>query len=407
MKALKNIIIIFILIVLVSTVFFIYTEKDRRDGGLSDREVNGDILSNKDNNPIKDSQLDRTPNVENENQKTDTNQKIISFNITNKNYIDNSDGTITDPETGLMWTKDFYGKSIYSEAGDYLGEYYGYDDWRIPNIKELYSLMDFSGVDPDAKSQTSNNLKPFIDTDYFDFSYGDVSNGDRIIDSQWITTNIYTSKVMRNEQCFFGVNFADGRIKCYPVENKMNNGYFLRLVRGNEYGENSFIDNGDGTIFDETTGLTWQKSDSGKGLDWYEAIKYCNNLEISNKKEWRLPNIKELQYIVDYSKSPDSTNSAAIDSIFKISSIKNESGEVDYPFFWSDTTHLNHNGNDFAAYVSFGRAMGKMMGSWVDVHGAGAQRSDPKVGDPDDYPDGFGPQGDARRIYNYVRCVND
>ena len=43
----------------------------------------------------------------------------------------------------------------------------------------------------------------------------------------------------------------------------------------------------------------------------------------------------------------------------------------------------------------------------VDVHGAGAQRSDPKSGDPDDYPYGFGPQGDVIGIYNYVRCVRD
>jgi hypothetical protein len=41
----------------------------------------------------------------------------------------------------------------------------------------------------------------------------------------------------------------------------------------------------------------------------------------------------------------------------------------------------------------------------VDVHGAGAQRSDLKVGDPNQFPNGFGPQGDVQRIYNYVRLV--
>lgn len=43
----------------------------------------------------------------------------------------------------------------------------------------------------------------------------------------------------------------------------------------------------------------------------------------------------------------------------------------------------------------------------MDVHGAGAQRSDLKVGNPDDYPYGFGPQGDVIRIYNYVRLVRN
>ena len=41
----------------------------------------------------------------------------------------------------------------------------------------------------------------------------------------------------------------------------------------------------------------------------------------------------------------------------------------------------------------------------MDVHGAGAQRSDPKSGDPKRYPHGRGPQGDVLRIYNYVLCV--
>ena len=35
--------------------------------------------------------------------------------------------------------------------------------------------------------------------------------------------------------------------------------------------------------------------------------------------------------------------------------------------------------------------------SWMDVHGAGAQRSDPKAGDPTEFPTGRGPQGDAIR----------
>ena len=63
-------------------------------------------------------------------------------------------------------------------------------------------------------------------------------------------------------------------------------------------------------------------------------------------------------------------------------------------------------------YVSFGRALGWMQfplgfGEYLllDVHGAGAQRSDPKTGNPADFPHGRGPQGDVIRINNYVRLV--
>ena len=48
-----------------------------------------------------------------------------------------------------------------------------------------------------------------------------------------------------------------------------------------------------------------------------------------------------------------------------------------------------------------------MDDAWVDVHGAGAQCSDPKSGDPADYSTGNDPQGDAIRICNYVRLVRD
>ena len=116
--------------------------------------------------------------------------------------------------------------------------------------------------------------------------------------------------------------------------------------------------------------------------------------------------MEDLSSIVDYSRCPDITDSAAIDPIFETSSIINEGGEIDYHFFWTSTTHIGYPDNGGSAvYISFGRALGYWNGHWTDVHGAGAQRSDPKDGDPGDYPQGHGPQGDAVRIYNHVRCV--
>jgi hypothetical protein len=319
-------------------------------------------------------------------------------------YQNNGDGTITDLNTGLMWQKDPGEKMTYNEAVSGASSFNlaGYDDWRLPSIKELYSLIDFRGTDPSAG--VSSGMIPFINTDYFDFEYGDPSSDDRIIDSQWTTSSVYESTVMDGQEGFFGVNFADGRIKCYPTsDNKL---YFTIYVRGDIYGINDFVDNGDGTISDISTGLIWQKNDNGEGILWEEALSYSENLEFGGYNDWRLPNAKELQSIIDYSRSPDTTNSAAIDPIFGINSIINEGGEEDYPFFWTSTTHIAYPDNGFAAvYISFGRALGYWNGHWIDVHGAGAQRSDPKTGDPNDYPFGHGPQGDAVRIYNYVRCV--
>ncbi len=215
---------------------------------------------------------------------------------------------------------------------------------------------------------------------------------------------------MRNDETVFGVNFVDGRIKGYPKYNprtRRPNKMYFRFVRGNKaYGKNSFVDNGDGTVTDTATGLMWQKSDSKKSMKWEEALKYAESLKLSGHDDWRLPNAKELQSIVDYARSVQTTGSAAINHVFKTSQIKDPEGRKQYPYFWTSTTHLDgRNPYNSAVYIAFGNAQGKMRGRLMDVHGAGSQRSDPKTGNKEDYPQYFGPQGDVRYVFNYVRCV--
>jgi hypothetical protein len=292
----------------------------------------------------------------------------------------------------------------------------GYTDWRLPTIKELYSLIDFNGIDPSGYEGTdTSGLIPFIDTAYFDFAYGDTSADERIIDAQYASSNLYVSNTANDGgRTMFGVNFADGRIKGYGLTFfGSDKTFFVIYVRGNTgYGHNDFTDNGDLTITDYATGLMWSQDDSETGLNWEEALAWVEQKNAQNYlgySDWRLPNAKELQSIVDYSRSPATTGTAAIEPLFNATSITNEADQSDYPFYWSSTTHANWTATPgaFGVYVAFGRAMGYMNGTWVDVHGAGAQRSDPKAGDPADWPTGNGPQGDAIRIYNYVRLVRD
>jgi len=161
-----------------------------------------------------------------------------------------------------------------------------------------------------------------------------------------------------------------------------------------------YRDNGDGTISDLATGLTWQKADSGKAMDWKQSLAYASRLEVAGKSDWRLPDVKELQSLVDYDRAPDATDGskrgAAIDPIFDFSETKS--------WFWSSTTHIENAG---AYYVCFGQSFSarRQGGRQVNAHGAGAVRSDPKTGDPSRWPEGRGPQGDEVRIQNYVRCV--
>jgi hypothetical protein len=220
---------------------------------------------------------------------------------------------------------------------------------------------------------------------------------------------------MKGAETLFGVNFADGRIKGYGLKDPRGRGdktFFVLYVRGNpDYGQNQFVDNGDGTITDAATGLTWMQADSGIGMDWPHALEYAEALEFAGHSDWRLPNAKELQSIIDYTRSPDTTDSAAIDPIFQATPIVNEGGEKDFASYWTSTTHASVRSYATAVYFAFGRSLGFMKDrrtgnvQLMDVHGAGSQRSDPKVGDASEYPQGRGPQGDVIRIENFVRAV--
>ena len=360
------------------------------------------------------------------------------------NYTKSSDDlTVKDNITGLTWQKnpdtngdgaiDSLDKMALTQAqarADTLNtaKYGGYSDWRLPTIKELYSLISFAGIDPSGVSgNDTSGLTPFIDRSYFDFAYGDTARGERIIDMQYATSTLYVSKTMLSSPTMFGVNFADGRIKGYTLDMSYqgpgDSKFPVRFVRGAVYGANDFVDNGNSTISDRAAGLMWTKGDSAKGMNWQEALAWAqtkNAEKFLGYSDWRLPNAKELQGIVDYTRSPDTTASPAISPLFTSTSITNEAGKADFPFYWTSTTHMSQGGGPdanaigggYAVYIAFGRAMGYMtdpgntsIAGWLDVHGAGAQRSGPKAGNPADFPKGHGPQGDAIRIYNYVRLV--
>lgn len=324
-------------------------------------------------------------------------------------YVDHGDGTISDRVTGLMWQAQMTEKMTYKEALSYAqnSELGAYTDWRLPTIKELFSLILYTGS---SGGQVAKEV--YIDTTYFNQALGDTNKGEREIDAQTWSATKYVAQTMNGDETIFGVNFIDGRIKGYPLyhpKTGQENKAYFRLVRGNtSYGKNIFIDNQDGTVSDLATGLMWQKSDDGQVRNWKEALKYCQELTLAGYSDWRLPSIKELQSIVDYTKSPATTSSPAINNYFTLSEIIDPNGEKNYGYYWSSTTHQDGiNPASSALYVAFGEAQGMMQGKVLDVHGAGSVRSDPKSSTYFSQPSYFGPQGDLRYTYNFLLAVRD
>jgi hypothetical protein len=304
-------------------------------------------------------------------------------------YTDNGDGTVNDDITGLQWQKAHNATRLgYYDAKSVCANLTlgGHGDWRLPNIKELFSLADFRG----------SQSRHFFINEAFDFAEPgqDVLQGDRFASTHstqmmgqtWSST-IYTGVHFGRpgvEAAFF-YNFLDGHIKQAPTGGR--NKLFYRCVRGQEWGANAFHVNGDGTVTDLALGLTWQQIDDGRTRDWPGALQYCENLNLAGHDDWRLPNIKELETLVDYTQ-----NDPALDQRYVRQTDKKG-------WFWSSTTHGDN--ISMASYVCFGKCVSK---DGVDTHGAGAQRSDPKAGDPSRWTS-LGGQQDEVRINNYVRCV--
>ena len=218
-----------------------------------------------------------------------------AYSINPMSFTDNHNGTVTDNNTGLMWQKcsagqnndaacsgGFQGYNWYKARGRFHATYNpssqnicgdlvlgGHADWRLPFKKELLSIVDYSVPEPG----------PTIKSAYFPNTWGV---------AQWTsTTDVY------NLDEAWTVVFGYGDVTSFSKDNN----YGVRCVRGgpSNFG---FVDNQDSTVTDIRTGLMWQQAEPGT-KPWQGAIDYCNGLDLANKTDWRLPNIKELESITD------------------------------------------------------------------------------------------------------------
>ena len=106
-------------------------------------------------------------------------------------FVDNSNGTVIDTDTGLMWQQDTVPAGTYTwqDALSYCENLTlaGYNDWRLPNANELQSLVDYSRYLPSIDPVFPNTVLSFYwSSTSFDirpspawivhFSYGNMYN---------------------------------------------------------------------------------------------------------------------------------------------------------------------------------------------------------------------------------------
>ena len=214
---------------------------------------------------------------------TATQGEDADFIINAPSYTDNGDGTITDNITGLMWQKVDGGEMVFGNAAAYCSSLSlgGYKDWRLPHSHELFSLNNF------------DNLNPALNTVYFTKTLADY----------W-----WTSDFRADDTTKVWVVNAGGGIGAHPISETISAGgskrFHVRAVRNpysTAFSVAHFKDNGNGTVTDNYTGLTWQKIQSSNTMTWEEALAYSKSMSLAGKADWRVPNIRELQSLNDES----------------------------------------------------------------------------------------------------------
>ena len=207
-----------------------------------------------------------------------------------QSFTDNGDETITDNNTKLMWQKeeDNTGYNWYQATGTVHTTYNvggaidvcgnlttgGYNDWRLPNPKELKSIVDHEIYNP------SINQTYFPNTSSSDY---------------WSATTKASSTSFA-----WRVSFGSGSVISYYKSSD----YYVRCVRGGSESDIwslVFSVIGDEVANHVGTNLMWQKRpETDEVPQWENAIKYCDALILGGYKDWRLPNVNELQTTIDY-----------------------------------------------------------------------------------------------------------
>jgi hypothetical protein len=242
-----------------------------------------------------------------------------------ENHFQQQADTVVDQTTGLMWQASGSKKAIpYEEAQAYITtlnqrRFNGYDDWRLPTVPELMSLLE-----PEKQANRLHINPLFEATQKWCWSADrdTEESAARVLFSNsgvvWHKMSIgaYVRAVGEGNQPRFHVEqpvrLRDTLLTVSQEQSAQEFG--LQGMRPRQYIENVFEDRGE-TVLDHVTGLLWQKAGSGlyKHKDVQTYLNETNRQRFAGYDDWRLPTIPELMSLLEQEQQ---TNGCFIHSLF-------------------------------------------------------------------------------------------
>ncbi len=227
----------------------------------------------------------------------------------------NADDTVTDQTTGLTWRRCAEGMSFAGGRCSPTGGYSALSwaqatalstqaanalaGWRVPNVKELESLVDRSCASPAINGSRFPD-QPAVDfwssTPGWSVNFDDGS----VLSGQTVTTAKAVRMVKGGAATAGFTTGSAGAGRCTtqaPADYKLTD----------------WVENADGTVYDGGTGLTWDRCVLGQAwsasvggctgtreaLSWSAALFRATNAVFNGRVGWRVPNVKELESLVD------------------------------------------------------------------------------------------------------------
>jgi hypothetical protein len=294
-------------------------------------------------------------------------QKGVAWPATR--YVDNSNGTITDNLTGLIWLKNAscftptVWASALADVNQLASGACGLTDgstagqWRLPNIIELESMVDVSASNPAVTAGS-----PFINvssgiywssTTYFGGDEG-TTNAWAIRFSDGSYMNDTVSNVMAtSNNAVWAVKGAGGGtviLQATGAYAPSGSGDDGTVESGVPLPSPRMLDNGNGTVTDTVTGLIWLKQADCINDSWTGAIAKVNSLgsgqcgltDGSTAGSWRMPNRHEMLSLADRAQNNQADyfdEMFVSDTVGVSSQVAIFTNFIQSQYYWTSTTN--------------------------------------------------------------------